>query len=157
MEYFYTKGWFRAHKRPLAMLTEQEAKLLHGKGKVYTVLVDSIERPRCFIEINAKQSYFGVCFLDPQLNVNLEYLFGQPEAGKIFLQQVTSRKFLPLDNSLSEAEITYFDKLGKVTIQHTDMLSGKITEKVATGVDLQMNWEDIPEFGKYESITRKER
>ena len=52
---FYCKSWFRAKKRPTEVWTEEQARSAHVNKQYYTVLVDSIERPYCFLEVADKK------------------------------------------------------------------------------------------------------
>lgn len=66
---YFCKSWFRARKRPAEIWGKDRAELNHSKGLPYTVLVDSAERPYCFLEISA--GVVAVGFLDGNLRESL--------------------------------------------------------------------------------------
>lgn len=78
---FYCKSWFRAKKRPTELWSEADAKAAYQSGQAYVVLVDSIERPFCFLEITQKA--VGVGFLDEFLRESLSYDFQKSRAGRV--------------------------------------------------------------------------
>jgi hypothetical protein len=112
---FYCKSWFRAKKRPTEIWTEDKAKTAHISKKLYTVLVDSIDRPSCFLEINDK--FVGVGFLDIKVREYMYYAFKEIEPGRLFLSMATYREFEGDSDTVLNGTTYIFDPSGQVKTQ----------------------------------------
>ncbi|MFB9241915.1 lytic transglycosylase [Massilia antarctica] len=88
---FFFKSWFRAKKKPAEIWSEDQAKLAHSTNRTYTVLVESINEPYCFIDI--AKGVVGVGVHDEFLRESLTHAFQEVGPGKLFLTMATHREF----------------------------------------------------------------
>ena len=86
---YFCKSWFRAKKKPTEVWSREQAELAHINKQHYTVLIGSVDRPYCFLDIADK--VVGVGFLDENLRESLTYAFQEFEPEKLFLTMATHR------------------------------------------------------------------
>jgi hypothetical protein len=151
---FYCKSWFRAEKRPTEIWTEEQAKTAHLSKKLYTVLVNSIEKPFCFLEIN--KGFVGVGFLDDMARESLYYAFKEIEPGKLFLSMATHREFDGDTDTIIVGTTYIFDPSGLAKIQKQHFKPRNM-EVANSSVDVASNYSHWPEFGEYDDLIRIER
>jgi hypothetical protein len=151
---YFCKSWFRAKKRPTEIWTEEQAKLAHLKKQSFTVLVDSIERPFCFLEIADK--VVGVGFLDEYIRENLSYAFQEIEPGEMFLTMATHREFEG-DTDKVVSGISYIFKYDGTVHMRRECFNPHRLETATTSADVSINYAATPEFGEYEDFIRIER
>ena len=120
------------------------------------MLIGSPQQPECFLEVHLKLGYVGVEFLDSQLRVETNYQFVKSDNGKLFLKTAISRSFDKNTAEIMQAEKYYFSPSGSVRIELDDRVKD-IVESAEKDIDVTHNWEDIPEFGHYVSISQRER
>lgn len=158
MKFTYTKGWFRAHKRPLALWDVEDARREHEAGRMYTVLLgDFLEHPIAFLEVHLAKGFIGVNVLDEHLRAHLEYKFVRKDE-RFFLQQTAQRTYEGANEKVIRLETMNFTPEGQLTIYDNDVVSGETTVKTATlPVDVSRHWEDAPAFGQYSGFVRWER
>jgi hypothetical protein len=150
----YCTGWSLANKRALKPLTVDEARKRHAHGETYAVLRGGTDKPQCVVTVRLETGWIGVSFLDRELREYLAYSFSV-KGKQIFLDFVVYREFEGTSDSIASATIYYFDPLGKVKV---DKIQGEtIYESLEKASDVSHNWESIPDFGEYESITRLDR
>ncbi len=151
---FYCKSWFRAKKRPTEVWTEEQAKVAHCAKRPYGVLVGSVEKPFCFLEVSDK--FLGVGFLDSQLRESLYYAFKEIEPGRLFLGMATYREFQGESDAIASGTTYIFEPSGVVKI--SKQLFDPHTEEVADAhTDVTANYANWPEFGEYDDLIRVER
>ena len=153
-EIFYCKSWFRAKKRPTELWSEDRARGAHDNKTLYSALIDSVEKPFCFLEINDK--FVGVGFLDDNLRERVYYAFREIEPGRLFLSMATYREFEgDLDKVLLGT--TYmFDPSGAVKIQK-QQFNPYNAEASETVTDVSGNYDARPEFGHYGNLIKLKR
>lgn len=151
---YFCKSWFRAKKKPTEVWTEEQAKLAHMKKQSYTVLVDSIEKPYCFMEIADK--VVGVGFLDERLRESLSYDFQEIEPGKLFLTMATHREF-DGETDIVVSGISYIFKQDGTVHMRREFFNPHRLETAATSSDVSMNYAATPDFGEYDDFIRVER
>ena len=154
MDVHYCRSWFRARKRATDMCDEGRARSAHDSRQLYTALLGSATAPSCFVEFN--MDYAGVEFLDHLLREGLTYAFQEKRPEKLYLSMATERKFDGDTDKVIWGITYYFDEDGHVAIEEEDFVADTLT-KAETYLDVSANWEPYPEFGEYESITRKDR
>ncbi len=154
MQYFYSKGWFRAKKKSVAMYAEEEAKQRHDNKDLYCVLVDDVIEPYAFIEIN--NDFYGVCFLDNKLRENLIYQFVLQANGKLFLQTAVYREYKGDTDKIVSATSYTFKPSGETKITKVNLVNNKKTESDITS-NVESNWESLPNFGEYDNLLKVER
>ena len=138
----------------------EAAKHAHENGLVYYSLIFENEKPYCFLEIN--KGYFRVCFLDELLRNYMSYdftdNFKEINPDKLFLSSITFWEFegnidniVKIDNHIFKADGTF------IMIERDLINNEQINSEAKNKIDVTANWEDYPEFGKYDSLIRKER
>jgi hypothetical protein len=152
----YCQSWSRAKKRINQIWSEEKALKAHQEGEVYTAVIGLPEKPNCFLEINIELKFVGVNFLDENLRDYLHYSFFELESRALFINQVIYREYRGDTDLATRAIITQFNPDGKTKIRDNDLIKDecKVNEFYT---DIKKNWEDIPEFGQYESIIRFDR
>lgn len=153
---YFCEGWFSAKKFAPEVWTEAQAKDAHDNGRAYTVLVDSIQRPFCVIDVMTSK-FIGVDFLDEQLREALTYQFQLVPSGRMFLSMAIHREFDGDEDKVAKATRYNFAEDGKLQIRRTTYLPEHSQEVAHGQADVSANYEAVPEFGKYEAFMRMER
>ena len=152
---YFCKSWFRAKKRPTENWSEEQARAAHGDGLPYTVLVDSVELPYCFLELTKKT--VGVVFLDEHLRESLTYGFQEVEPGKLFLTIATYREFVDDTDKVASGTSYMFSRDGAVSIRRESFVPEHKIETSSSVADLAENYSAMPSFGEYDDLIRVER
>lgn len=152
---YFCEGWFTAKKFAPEVWTEAQAKDAHDNGRTYTVLVDSIQRPFCVIDVTKK--FIGVGFLDENLREALEYHFQEVSPGQMFLTMAVHREFDGDTDKVAKGTRYTFTQDGKLQIRRETFLPQHDLEVAHGQADVSGNYEAVPEFGKYEAFMRMER
>lgn len=153
---FYCKSWSRFNKKPIELWSPEKAHLQHDEGKYYTVLVGSESKPSCFIEITKSNKMVGVCFLDSLQREYLTYQFNLLDESNLFLSMVTYREFEGDLDEVVSGTLYLFKENGHTEIRKEHIKINKIEES-KTVTDVQKNYDSFPEFGKYDTLIKKER
>lgn len=151
---FFCKSWFRAKKRPTEIWSEDKARLAHSAKQTYTVLVDSVDEPYCFIDVS--DGAVGVGFLDEFLRESLTYSFQVVEPGKLFLAMAIHREFDGNTDTVSKGVTYFFETNGSVEIKRESFNPHRI-EKARSTLDINSNYSKVPDFGNYDDLIRVER
>lgn len=151
---YFCKSWFRAKKRPTEVWSEEQARAAHANKQHYTVLVESIEHPYCFLEVTEK--FVGVCFLDGLLRETLTYQFQEVEPGKLFLTMATHREFEGETDKIESGTSYIFGRDGVVQIRR-EFFNPHRLETSTSSSDVDSNYAAMPEFGEYDDLIRVER
>lgn len=159
---FYCKKWSIGYKEPISPLNENEARKFHDRGLPYTVLIGSDSTPSHFIEVTKKAGWVSVGFLDEELREYLLYSFKLLDSEQLFLSMAVYREF-----ALNEGEgagfmnvsngTTYLFNEDGNTVVREEQFNPHLLEESLTTVDVVGNYDQFPEFGKYDSLIRKER
>lgn len=152
---YFCKSWFRGKKRPTEVWTEEQSRVAHVKKQLYTVLIDSIEQPYCFLEITEKS--VGVGFLDEYLRESLTYAFQEVELGKLFLTMAVYREFEGNTDKVNSGVVYIFEPSGEVTIKKESFYPEHVLETSHSQIDVSQNYADYPSFGDYDSLIQVER
>ena len=152
---FYAKSWFRAEKCPTESWSPDQAREAHGEGRLYTVLIDSADKPSCFLEI--AQDFIGVGFLDERLRENLTYQFHESEGNKVFLRMATYREFYGDSDKVANGTTYIFQPNGKLVIRREKFLPEHSLEVAESQADVSKNYSMFPECGEYEDLLTVER
>jgi hypothetical protein len=150
----YSTGWFRAEKRALGPMSEEEARRRHGAREPYCAVVETNGVPSCFIEVN--DDFFGVSFLDELLREYLSYDFEELEPGRLFLTTATFRQFQGSDDNVASGETYFFKPDGGMAIEIEDFVNDTFEEKRG-GCEMGPNWAEFPAFGAYDPLMNRER
>lgn len=151
---YFCKSWFRAKKKPTEVWSEAQARAAHAKKQPYTVLVDSADKPYCFLDVADK--VVGVGFLDDHLRETLTYAFQEVASGKLFLSMAVHREFDgDTDNVLSGTSYL-FEPSGQLQIRR-EFFNPHRLEISSSVSDVSSNYSFLPEFGEYDDLIRVER
>jgi hypothetical protein len=134
---------------------EDTARSRHESGELYTAVLGDPAAPDAIVKVHLKIPYVGVHFYDDHRRRYMKYAFGDPEGGRMFLEE-TWRATFGDDGTQTAAETYYFDKTGLVTARETD-LTTRMADTYNVHADVSANWEPVPTFGHYDSIARIER
>jgi hypothetical protein len=151
---FYCKSWFRAKKRPTEVWTAEQASFAYQNRQQYTVLVDSIDHPYCFLDVG--DEVVGVGFLDEHLRESLTYAFQQVESSKLFLTMATYREFEGQTDRILNGTSYIFKQDGTVHIRK-ESFSPHHIETTTTSSDVASNYSAMPKFGEYDDLIEIER
>lgn len=152
---YFCKSWFRAKKCPIENWSSEQAKTAHDQGLPYTVLVDSVEQPYCFLEVT--ENAVGVGFLDEKLRESLTYGFQKMESGGLFLTMATYREFINDTDRVANGTSYTFDRNGAVSIQRDIFSPEHKVETSSSVADVTGNYCAMPVFGEYDELIRVER
>lgn len=156
MRITYCDSWFGAKKCYTTIWAEEHARQAHSKGDLYTVLIGDPQKPDCFVEVNLKVKFIGVTFLDGCLREYLDYSFVEKQPGMLFLDRAIFREYDGDSDLVVKSQIFRYKPNGLTSLEEADLLINEAitTEKL---VDVSKNWELVPGFGDYASISRLER
>lgn len=153
----YSKKWFRFKKRPIDILSIEDAKSLHDAGELYTALIKDKDKYISFIEVNLSEGFIGVSWLDDKLREKLAYSFQKSDnSSRLFLSTAMYWEYMNESNDFIRSSRYTFDINGKVFVEvvNTDE---QIKESFETHSDISCNWEDTPSFGEYKNLLKRER
>lgn len=153
---FYCKSWFRIKKKALELSPADIAREKHNNEEPYTVLVGSDTQPECFIEIIKHNKMVGVGFLDPLQREYLTYQFHLTENDNLFLTMAVHREFSGDSEHISSGTTYLFKENGQTLIREERIDPYALSESEMTS-DISGHYEQFPDFGRYESLTRLER
>ena len=156
----YNKTFYSRKKiKDLNLLTEA-AKYAHENEMIYFITILRDDKPYCFLEIN--KGFFRVCFLDEYQREYLSYDFTdkyrEVDSTKLFLSQILFREFQGETDKTLKTTNYKFKPDGSLVIIERDLAKNEqLNREAKEKIDITANWEEFPEFGKYDSIIRKER
>jgi hypothetical protein len=154
----YCERWNPVKNAPLSPLSPDEARARHAQRKPYTVVVEEAGRTvlveMCFFKI-----FCHVAFLDDLKRESTVYSFVEHGDGRLFLQQVTLRRYEGDAARPTLTEVHMFTPDGGLTVDiMTPRLGGThIERREHSGIDVTANDEPVPTFGDYRSLVRFER
>lgn len=153
----YSERWDEG--QPVTPLDERTARLRHdGAPGYYTAVLG--DPPQVLIEVNWDEDYLGVYYLDAQLRREKKHSFTRHD-GRLFLDEVRLWQYAGENdpNYRSPVYVKWkFTRDGGLRIITTNRVLKERTIESAKGpVDVTANWEDIPAFGDWASVTRPER
>jgi hypothetical protein len=156
--YAYAHRWFRGHKRPIDVLTEEQARQRHERGEGYVVLAgDDPMRPFGFAEVGPAAGAVGVTFFDERMRCRVEYGFRRMEA-RSFLGDATIRTFDDATDKVLTADIYAFTPDGGMRSEHHDTRQkDHLVRTAQLPVDTTMLWAPPLRFGDWDDYFRFER
>jgi hypothetical protein len=152
---YFCKSWFRAKKTSTEIWSEAQALAAHENKQPYAVLVDSIEKPYCFIDV--AKGFVGVGFLDELLREYLTYGFQEVEPNLLFLSMAVYREFDGSSEKIKNGTTYIFNRNGKVNIERRIYVPIRELETANSIVDVTQNYAIFPPFGEYDEFLRVER
>lgn len=151
---YYCKSWFRARKKPTEIWSEEQARTAHERKEQYTALVDSAERPYCFLDIS--DGVVGVGFLDEFLRESLTYAFQKVNTGQLFLTMATHREYKGESDEVVGGVSYFFEEDGTLRIKR-EFFNPHRVETATSSCAVANNYTEQPEFGDYDELIRVER
>ena len=157
MRVSYCYRWNELLNEPIDPLSEEEARARHASGELYTALLHGEDgRVRIAIEVCTSTGYFGVQWLNERGLPIMTYVFGEVEGtSRLFLEKLRVDSY-DEQGKMVFSDINRFWPDGRWEGRKIDRSTGEVWTSEGS-VDVSHNWEPIPEFGEYESITRVER
>lgn len=151
---YYCKSWFRARKRVTEIWSEEQARKAYSSKQTYTALIDSAERPYCFLEI--ADGVVCVGFLDEFLRESLTYAFQETAPGILFLSMATHREFESDTDKVAGGTTYMFETDGSIIIRR-EYFNPHRVETAESKADVSKNYSPSPEFGEYDDLIRADR
>ena len=118
-------------------------------------------RPDALIEVNWSLDFLGTWFLDDKLRRNLSYSFARFDPNTLFLEQIIRWDYPEgaigdLYTATRVTTLTYSqDGVAHEAID--DSVAGTVEVISRSGVPLDINWEQVPEFGDWSRVARWNR
>ena len=150
----YGDRWHKKNNGPMHSLTEEQARERHEAGDPYIAIIGEGEQP-VVVEVSLKTGYVGVRFIKSHGRAGLVYVFRR-HGDRLFLSEVDVDT-LSEDGRVVRSEVTMIKPDGTVDVRLIDNVEGTLETTPPHETDVSMCWEDIPSFGEYASITRRER
>jgi hypothetical protein len=125
------------------------------------VVLGDQERPDALIEVNWSLDFLGTWFLDAKLRRNLKYSFARVDAKTLFLEQIMLWEYpedavRDLDTATKVTTLSY--KQDGVVREAIDDSVAETVEAISrSDVPLDINWEQVPEFGDWSRVARYNR
>ena len=125
------------------------------------VVLGDRERPHALIEVNWSLDFVGTWFLDDKLRRNLKYAFARVDAKTLFLEQIILWEYpedavRDLDTATRVTTLTY-NQEGVVHEAIDDSVAGTVEVISRSDVALDINWEQVPNFGDWSRVARWNR
>lgn len=138
----------------------EAAKHAHDNKLVYYVTIFENGNPYCHLEIN--KVFYRVNFLDEHLRKYMSYdftdNFKEINPDKLFLSQIMYWEFENNTDKMVKITDYIFKADGSFHITERDLIANEqIDSEAKAKIDVTANWEDYPEFGKYDNLIKKER
>lgn len=150
----YFERWHRHYAEAAGALTNEDARRRHAAGEPYAVVIGDVRAPDAIIEVN--RGFYGVSFMDHRQREYLLYNFALVDDGRLFLKEAIHREFAEDEARTKEATAYRFKPDGSVAIEKSSGAFNR-SEMTESRTDVSSNWEEVPEFGGYERLLRKER
>jgi hypothetical protein len=151
----YCERWNNKQKTPIFPMSSDEAQARHDSGELYTAVLGDHETPT-IVEVFLGEGYVGVRWLEPHGKDAMRYAFRRAD-DRLFLSEVAINT-VSAEGKVVEAESTLIKPDGTVEVSLFDNVNRRVkTAAPTTGNDVTAMWEDIPQFGDYASIARRER
>lgn len=147
----YSEGWSNIRKKPHNIISREEALRKGENGESFFAEIFDDDILIRVISIN--KDYYSVRFYDENQMLYLIYQFTLINE-KLFL---TGAYYYEYEEGEKIGHTIFsFKDDGKMLCEKMNYKSNETEEREGI-VDVSVNWEDIPEFGDYESIIRTER
>jgi hypothetical protein len=151
----FCERWNNKQKEPILPLSEDEARARHDSGELYTVVLGDHETPTV-VEVFLREGYVGVRWLEPHGKDAMRYAFRRIE-DRLFLSEVAINS-VNAEGTVVAAESTLIKADGTIEVSLFDNVNRTVkTAEPKSSKDVTAMWEDIPQFGDYASIIRRER
>lgn len=163
MEVTYAFRWNERRSKPATPLTEQQARERDSRGDEYAALLqESGERCPTVVTVVWETDTVDVKFFDDPGRLRVNYRFRRMDERMLFLGTVTCYFYPTEDPGLGRSdsnriEANHFDPEGLLTHTIRDDEAGETVTTKYQDIDVGRNWEPVPTFGDWASISRYER
>lgn len=160
----YAESWNPADLRPVAPLSEDNARLFHDNGADYVVFTGDPDNPAAVIEVELSRNTIDVYFPDSRYQrLAMWYEFQRIDEGTLYLMTMTRWFYRtpgphgPADSDFSDRWL--FRPNGKAREEFYDASTGTTTVADLDDFDSTSApfFEPLPAFGDWSSITRPDR
>ncbi len=159
------KTKFGRKKEKDEQLLLEAAKYAHDNQLLYYVTIFENEKPYCYLEIN--KGFYRVNFLDQYCRTYMAYTFlgtddiaywRKDYGNRLLLETIMFWEFEGSTDKMLKITDHIFKPDGSFHITERNLITNEQTDSEAKNkIDVSANWEDYPEFGKYDSLIRTER
>jgi len=161
MIWTYCEQWNNLTETPMNPLTPAQAEARHTSGRLYTAVASAADHsgPAQRVEIRLETGYVSVIFMDEYGRDTLDYTFNVI-SGSLFLETVASHSYGNSQERGGYAEADRTETYEFTTdgvMRRTIEADGEESKESRHGIDVSSNWEKVPDFGAYSSLTRRER
>jgi hypothetical protein len=167
MATYYFKRWNGIQDRPLNPMSEKVAAKRFESGPWFSVALTDDPRfgdhgvvPDALLELEPQARVVKVYHFTPAGSVATIYIFDR-QGDRLFLSQAFHYTYADdQQHTLMDSTVVSsfdFDQDGTVTIRDDDTSRPTISSSERRGVDLSSNWEPVPAFGDWASLSRRER
>jgi hypothetical protein len=153
--------WNDLLHEPVRLIKEAEARRRDAAGEPYVVILGANDKPESLVEVNWSNAYIGTWFMDDEMRRHVKYSFTKLDDSTLFLDEIRVWEYPEgAKGGLSSAtKLTSFsydqDGIAHETIDGS--AAGTVETISRPDVPLDINWEPVPEFGDWESISRWDR
>lgn len=157
----YCQRWNNKLHKPIEPLNPAAALRKDRAKEWYTAVLGDPAAPRCYVELAWENNHVGVWFLDDELRRNVHYSFTRLDETIMFMDAVGLWYYADgAGRSLGDAsriEMVDYSADGHVRRTSIDVPRKLETVEEFSDVPLDINWEPVPAFGDYRSVTRLDR
>lgn len=159
MNVHYCRRWNFSLDQPIDPYTPEQARERDEQGELYTVIIGDAQKPECVIERDG--SLYGPYFFDSNRRRQTCFAFRAIDDKRLFLKEIWTWEY-PHDkarrlNESSRIDHLVYDQNGIVKHTITDKIKNEVVTRQIADVKLDINWEPVPEFGDWESLSRFNR
>lgn len=157
----FCERWHGGEHRPRGVMSESAARRRDARGRPYLVVLGDQTQPDALIEVNWSLDYLATWFLDDELRRNLKYSFTRVDAKTLFLEQIILWEYpeaavRDLNTATRVTTLTY--NQDGVVHEGIDDFVAETAEVISrSDVPLDINWEQVPEFGDWSRVSRWDR
>jgi hypothetical protein len=157
----FCERWHDEEHRPGGVISKSAARRRNARGQPYTVVLGNPKRPDALIDVNWSLDYLGTWFLDDKLRRNLRYAFARVDPKTLFLEQIILWEY-PED---AVRDLNTATRITTLTYNQDGIVHEAIDDAVAeveevisrSDVPVDINWEQVPEFGDWSRVARWDR
>jgi hypothetical protein len=142
-------------------MSESAARRRDARGWPYLVVLGDQRRPDALIEVNWSLDFLGTWFLDDKLRRNHHYSSARVDTKTLFLEQIMLWEY-PEDavgdlNTATKIITLTYNEDGIVHEAIGDSVAGTVEVISRSDVSLDINWEQVPEFGDWSRVACRNR
>jgi len=149
----YCEKWNEVKRGPINEITPSIARKRHLNKKPYSAW---LRDKACVIDLTFFKAYCTVHFLDKLNRVDTRYTFEEIAGSKLFLAQASVHSYEDAEAFPFSGVAYRFFTDGRLVKTETNRRDKKpLLEE--TRLDVSKNYVTVPQFGKYDSVSARER